>query len=273
MTDPPEPRGLASYWLNLPLPGKGVAIVAIPVVCTMSMLLVLADLRGKADAANQWLTHTEEVLAQSSQVLASSLSEEATARGYLLTHDPAFLTLHHAARKRVFNGFSRILSATEDNPQQQDHMRQAMRLMQEETEALDTEIRLPSSPEVAAAVSGSRVRIDELGAEIDQFETEERRLLRQRRQQVVDHREQMRKAFIAFGAVGAFSGIFGSLLFTVGVKGRLDRIAENAARFGRRESDGPVDGSSDAIGRLERALIGATRTLLEREQHLSANAQ
>ena len=132
MTEPPAPRGLAEYWLNLPLPGKGVAIVAIPVVCTMSMLLVLADLRGKADKANQWLTHTEEVLAQSSQVLASSLSEEATARGYLLTHDPAFLTLHHAARKRVFDGFSRILSATQDNSQQQDHMRRAMRLMQEE---------------------------------------------------------------------------------------------------------------------------------------------
>ena len=36
---------------------------------------------------------------------------------------------------------------------------------------------------------------------------------------------------------------------------------------------GPVDGSSDAIGQLEQALIGTTRTLLEREQHLSANAR
>jgi signal transduction histidine kinase/DNA-binding response OmpR family regulator len=34
-----------------------------------------------------------------------------------------------------------------------------------------------------------------------------------------------------------------------------------------------VDGSSDAIGQLEQALIGTTRTLLEREQHLSANAR
>ena len=55
------------------------------------MLLVLADLRGKADAANQWLTHTEEVLAQSSQVLASALERGGDRQG-LLTHSRSRLS-------------------------------------------------------------------------------------------------------------------------------------------------------------------------------------
>jgi signal transduction histidine kinase/DNA-binding response OmpR family regulator len=272
MADIPATRSLARLWLNLSLPGKGSAIVAIPVICTLSMLLVLAGLRRRADAANQWVAHTEQVLAQSSEILAASLSEEATARGYLLTHDPNFLTLHRTARKKVFDGFSVILSATEDNPREQEHMRTAMRLMQEETTALDKELEFLPSPELAASVNASRRRVDAVAAEIAEFEANERLLLTQRRQQVINHRETMRLAFIAFGVIGVFSGIFGSRLFTAGVQRRLERISENAARFAHRESEGPVDGSRDTIGQLERALLGAARSVLEREQRLSQNA-
>src|SRR3954470_13681806 len=93
--------GPGNVWLNLSLPAKGGAIVAIPVICTFCMLTLLADLQRKVEAANQRVLQTERVLSQSRDILAASLGAGATARGFLLSHDPAFLDLHRNARKRV----------------------------------------------------------------------------------------------------------------------------------------------------------------------------
>src|SRR5690348_7577151 len=84
MEHAPLSQRLARVWLNLPLSGKGAAIVTVPVLCTFCMLLLLADLQSKFDAANRWVLHTEQVLSQSGAVLASVLTAEDTARDYAL---------------------------------------------------------------------------------------------------------------------------------------------------------------------------------------------
>ncbi len=236
------------------------------------MVVLLADLQRKFEAANQAVIHTEQVLGESREILAASLSTEATARGYLLSHDPAFLDLHRAARKRVMDGFSQILQGTEDNPGQQERMRASMRLMREEIAALEAQISAPTAADLPAAVNASRHRLETLGSQITDFESEERRLLAVRGEQSLAHRDRMRLMLWGFAIVGVLAAVFGSLLFMTGFKRRLDRIAENAARFSRRESNGPVDGSADAIGRLEKALIMTTGALLDRERLLSENA-
>jgi signal transduction histidine kinase/CheY-like chemotaxis protein len=258
-------------WLNLSLTAKGGAIVAIPLSCTLAMLFLLADVQRRFEASNHWVIHSEQVLSQSRDILAASLSAEATARGYLLTRDPAFLELFRNARRNVSNGFSQILRLTEDNPGQQEHMRHAMRLMQNEIAELDAQIA-GGAADLSGAVNASRRRIDTLKAEIDSFDKEERRLLDESRRETVTHRDRLRYGLWAFCVVGALAAILGSMLFTTNVRCRLERIAENAARLARREADGPVDRSQDAIGRVEEALVATTRTLLDREQRLAENA-
>src|SRR4051794_32524166 len=267
----PGAKRIAEIWLNLSLPVKGGAIVAIPVICTVSMLLLLLDVQRRFEAATEWVVHTEQVLAESREILGASVSSEATARGYLLTRDPAFLDLHQNARRRVSNSFSKILHLTEDNPPQQEHMRHAMRLMQEEIAALDAQFAMPTS-DITPAVNHSRLRVDTLKAEIDDFEAEERRLLTLRQAATLNHRDSLRRALWAFCIVGAISAVLGARLFTANVQRRLERIADNAARVARRGSDGPIDRSSDTIGQMEANLIAATRTMLDRELRLSANA-
>jgi signal transduction histidine kinase/DNA-binding response OmpR family regulator len=234
-------------------------------------LFLLAEVQRRFEASNYWVIHTEQVLSQSRDVLAACLSAEAKARGYLLTRDPAFLELFGQARREVSNGFSRVLGLTDDNPAQQEHMRHAMRLMQSEIGALDAQIA-GALPDVVGAVNASRRRIDTVRAEIDSFDAEERRLLDQRRRDTLTHRDRLRYGLWAFCFFGAMAAISGSMLFTTNVRRRLERIAANAERLARRESDGPVDRSPDAIGRLEQSLVSATRTLLDREQRLAENA-
>jgi signal transduction histidine kinase/CheY-like chemotaxis protein len=267
----PGAKRLAGVWLHLSLPAKGGAIVAIPVICTLSLLWLLVDVQRRFEDSTQSVVHAEQVLAQSREILAVSLSSEATARGYLLTREPAFLDLHQSSRRRLSNGFSQILRLTEDNPSQQELMRQAMRLMQEEMTALDGQFAMVSG-DLASAVNLSRRRIDTLKAELDEFDAEERRLLAVRQAENLSHRNSLRWSLWSFCFVGALSAVVGARLFTRNVQHRLERIAENAARFARRESEGPIDRSTDTIGQMEANLIAATRSMLDREQRLSDNA-
>jgi signal transduction histidine kinase/CheY-like chemotaxis protein len=235
------------------------------------MLFLLADAQQRFQNSNDLVIHTEKVLSQSRDILAASLSAEATARGYLLTRDAAFLDLHRGARQKVSEGFSRILSLTRDTPSQQERMRRAMRLMQAEIAALETQIS-GGAGDLVAAINGSRRRIDTLKAEIDSFDTEERRLLDARRNETLTHRDRVRYGLIAFCFAGALAAVSGAMLFTESIRRRLERVAANAGRLARREADGPVDGSSDTIGRLEETLVATTRTMLDREQRLAENA-
>src|SRR3954451_14108961 len=102
----PGVRRLSRLWLSLSFPAKGGVIVAIPGVCSLAMLFLLADAQRRFEFSNQWVVHSEQVLSQSRELLAASLSAEASARGYLLTREPAFLDIHQGARRRVSNGFS-----------------------------------------------------------------------------------------------------------------------------------------------------------------------
>jgi signal transduction histidine kinase/CheY-like chemotaxis protein len=217
------------------------------------------------------MIHAEQVLSRSRDILAASLSAEATARGYLLTRDAAFLDLHRGARQKVSEEFSRILSLTKDNPSQQERMRQTMRLMEAEIAALEAQIS-GGAGDLVAAINGSRRRIDTLKTEIDSFDAEEIRLLDARRNDTLTHRDRVRYGLIAFCIAGALAAVSGAMLFTESVRRRLERVAANAGQLARRESDGPVDGSSDAIGRLEETLVATTRTMLDREQRLAENA-
>jgi signal transduction histidine kinase/DNA-binding response OmpR family regulator len=262
---------LSRLWLNLSFPAKGGVIVAIPAICAVAMLFLLADAQRRFESSNQLVIHSEQVLSQSRELLAASLSAEASARGYLLTHDEAFLEIHQNARRRVSNGFSQVFQLTEDNPGQQAPMRRAMALMQEEIAALDAQMA-GSAADLRRAVNESRRRLDALKAEIDAFDGEEHRLLGARREEFLRHRDRLRVEILAFCFVGGLAAVLGVVLFTSNVRRRLERIASNAARLARRESDGPVDRSPDAIGRLEETLVETTRTMLDREQRLSENA-
>src|SRR5215813_1447702 len=131
------PQRLARVWLNLPLSAKGAAIVTVPVICTFCMLLLLADLQSKFDAANRWVLHTEQVLSQSSGLLAAFLAAEDTARDFALSRDTAALGVHRGARVRVGSSFDSLLQLVADNPSQQEHIRHAGRLMEEEGRAFD----------------------------------------------------------------------------------------------------------------------------------------
>src|SRR5947207_314694 len=137
---PVASRRLARIWLNLPLQAKGATIVAIPSVFIVCMLVILFGLQRNFETANQWVLHTEQVLAHSEEAMAASLRTEASAREYLISRDPSFLARHRAARERALGTFNSLIELVNDNPPQQEKVRQALRLVQDEIAALDTDL-------------------------------------------------------------------------------------------------------------------------------------
>src|SRR4051794_22984580 len=102
------PNPVARQWLALPLSVKGAAIVSIPVLCTICMAVLLMNLQSRFEAANRRVVHTQQVLSKSALVLSRSLSTEATARGFLLTRETSFLTIHHRARADLGTAFVQL---------------------------------------------------------------------------------------------------------------------------------------------------------------------
>src|SRR5581483_378298 len=133
---PVASRGLTRIWFNLPLQVKGATIVAIPSVCIVCMLVILFGLQRKFEAANQWVIHTEHVLAQSEGLLAASLRMEASARAVMLARDPSLIELHRTVRSRALEAFDKLVDLVNDNPPQQERLRHARTLLTGEIAAL-----------------------------------------------------------------------------------------------------------------------------------------
>ncbi len=268
-------RYIAQRWLNLSLASKGAAIVAIPLICTLSMLVLVAVMYQGTEAARGWVMHTERILSDSNKTVAAVLSAESTFRGYLLTREPEFLDLHYATRIDLQKGMNQLLVLTSDNPGQHERIRHVAGLMREELTILDSQIALTKSNptvDLAEAVNVSRKRIMAVRAAMAEFDERESQLLDERRNWNAIQASRVRVTLWLFCVVGAFSTVMGALLFTAGVSRRIEKLVENTQRFSRREPLVPMEPGVDAIGRLAEALSDAEQIVRDREQRLVENA-
>lgn len=70
-------------------------------------------------ATQQWVTHSQEVIAQLQAMLATVVETDTDQRGYLLTGDQAYLRDRAAAAQRVTAQLEQLKELTADNPTQQ----------------------------------------------------------------------------------------------------------------------------------------------------------
>src|ERR1044071_3021884 len=54
-------RKLQRVWLDLPLRGKGLVVVSLPIVALIAGLILLSAMATQEQDAQQWVDHTTEV--------------------------------------------------------------------------------------------------------------------------------------------------------------------------------------------------------------------
>ncbi len=193
------------YWV-----GVGFALV---------LLILLGD--GVASYRNttrmadreQWVTHTNEVIAALESTLATVTDAETGQRGFLITGEPRYLEPYDAALSRVNNELSRVRMLIRDNPRQQERFSRLDQTVAAKLEEMDTILRLrrEQGPEIALAklrMGRGRQLMEDTRVLVRQMMGEEQSLLTAREQ---ESRRSFRTA-VATNLVGSGIGVSGLAL-------------------------------------------------------------
>jgi signal transduction histidine kinase/CHASE3 domain sensor protein len=137
---------------------------------------------------SKWVRHTQEVLTSLEEGLGALRDIETSQRGYLIAGDERFLEPYRAAAPVVDERFERLRRLTEDNPAQQERIRQLRPVVERKLEHTQRNIetfRRGAAEEAREAVAAGRGKklMDEIRRRVDELEAEERKLLEIRSQE------------------------------------------------------------------------------------------
>jgi CHASE3 domain sensor protein len=112
-------KQLSSYWWNLPLRGKGILVLAIPISVLGLNAAFTRFLVANEEQEQFWVMHTEKVRAALAQIITSGARLRADLGFYGITHRPSDLQAADQAKMDVWAALRQLRALTADNPQQQ----------------------------------------------------------------------------------------------------------------------------------------------------------
>ncbi len=97
------------------------SLVLIPLAILLAITALLELQVHRLTAAQNWVDHTDVVLAQA-RLLLAIIDQETGLRGFLLTHDQQFLQPYHQAGQTLPGLFQQLNATVADNPSQQQQL-------------------------------------------------------------------------------------------------------------------------------------------------------
>jgi len=178
----------------------------IPAVLFLAIAVVLANawLAVRAldtlDSSQYWVEHTWQVINQVERIMGSAKDAETGARGYLITHDPAYLAPYTSGTRELPGELDAFGQLTGDNPVQIRQLAQMRAIIAERLALLQQGLDFRNAGEDdslhALVLSGTgKAQMDHLRALADSMEAEEHRLLVLR---VATEKSAARRARVTF---------------------------------------------------------------------------
>ncbi|MCY6383233.1 methyl-accepting chemotaxis protein [Hoeflea prorocentri] len=134
--------------------------------------------------ADEWNSHTYEVLDHSGSLIAAIVNQESGVRGFLVSGDEKFLGPYISGEKTFETELNTLLTLTSDNASQQERLRRIQAGAEKwHRDVIDQEIALGKNPDTlnearAIAASGAgKAIMDSIRAAHAEFEEAERSLL------------------------------------------------------------------------------------------------
>jgi len=231
---------------DLPLAAKGVVVIAIPVTALLATLFVFLQFQRQASTAQNWVEHTYQVRSQLRQISLLMVSEEAAARGYLLSGDDNLLARYRAVRDEVPRHMAEMRKLLDDNPQQVQRLNAVQAQIKKTEEAFGVT--------GSGAGSDGAAEMDRLRAQLNEMEADEGRLLASRTAEMHAAQGRLEAAIFAGGVLGLLGGLLSAVIFNNRVSRRVRRIADDARRMARGEPIQEETGNSDEISQLSHTL-------------------
>jgi len=264
---------LNRFWTDLPLRGKGLIVVAIPLLALIIGAISFIVVAQQQHDANGWVDHSLLVRNAASRVLRYQTDAAASVRGYLLTGNVDYLAPAESAEQDSTTALIQLQTLVNDNPAQAARAQRIADLTKQNIASLTTLQALPPDPSGAPAFDPSLLDQDQqtlnsLRDETNTLLTQEDHLLSQR----TSHADRISLLGTALTILNLFIGLAGGLLaivlFTTGIVRRVERLDGQTARLEAGESLQPASSSVDELGRFERSLTATADQLAEHQRAL-----
>lgn len=207
------------FWLHLPVRRRGLVIVAIPITCLITSLMVFSLLQLKLVERERQTEQAQKIYLETQRLITTIVNAETGVQGYLITGESDYLDSHRVALTILPDSFQKLQPLIEQNPNQQKRFQLAKQLLDESLTILNqleqkrkqlenNSANVFASAQLTAEIEKSRDAIDEAKWYLYLISTmEERRLLS------YQHNLEVQKQFYwLFIGIAAILGTLGSIV-------------------------------------------------------------
>ncbi len=264
---------LNRFWTDLPLRGKGLIVVAIPLLALVIGASSFILVAWQQHDANQWVDHSLLVRNAASRALRYQIDAAASVRGYLLTGDVSYLTPAQSAEQDSTTAISQLETLVHDNPTQVARAQRIADLAQQNMTILAALQALPPGSSGVPAFDPSildrdQATLNSLRDETNALLAEEGQILNQR----TSHADRVSTVGTTLTVLNLIIGLAGGLLaiflFTTGIVRRVEWLDGQTSRLEAGEPVLPASTSVDEIGRFEQSLASAADLMTEHQHAL-----
>jgi PAS domain S-box-containing protein len=181
--------------------------------------------------SEQWVTHTEQVIAATNQISRLVVDAETGQRGFLLTGDDKYLEPYERASREIGPALSRLRQLTSDNPVQSRPIAHLQSVSSDKLKELSRTVELARAGNRSAAIAIVRMGkgqqlMTELRSDLDQIRRQEDRLLSIREADALRSRQRAIGTVIVDTAVALALVVLVTILVDRGIRLRERANAE-----------------------------------------------
>jgi signal transduction histidine kinase len=268
---------VASRWHNLPISYKCALVVALPVVCLLFEIAWQARVLDSLQQAQQWTSHTQEVVLTVGELQRLLSQIESNDRGYALSGSDEFLKPLDHEQDEVASVARRLCQLVQDNPLQSARARSLLTLSEAKVQFARQIVSYFSknptqlgstTPELRLRLLASKEQMDEFIAQSSTFTKEEERLLGVRTERLQAERRFSQLVLIFSLAGGLIIGFLALYLFSSTVARRLSLLQAESRRIAGGEIIPAPPPGNDEVSSLAWALHSASHKIYDQMRSL-----
>ena len=205
------------WWSHLSASQRGNVVIAIPILCLITMFGAWVWTRQSTMALGQQIDHTRAVIAESDNLLIALIDAETAIRGYDLTRNPDFLEPYRNTITKFLTAQNQLEQLLANQPDQFNQLQKLTQLAQQRLEILDRRLALLQTPSDSDRLETNRLLyqgknvMDAFRIEIATLQTDQRQILADysaRRDQLRNSTEVVLWATISLSLLSCVAAIY-----------------------------------------------------------------
>ena len=203
--------------MNFSLIARMVIFFTLIIIISLSNYALLEKIYTDTKEQHSLVKHTFEVISKKDKLLSLLIDLETGQRGFIATKNKKYLQPYNEALVKYELSFDNLINLTNDNQQQQERLKTIFKLMFEKTQELNKTIHLALDENYEEALNlinsdlGKNI-MDKIRVQLDLFEKEEQRLLKQREASFNQSLFYMRLVFLTITILLILTSIFFGIL-------------------------------------------------------------